>query len=84
MTNKSGSARSLANFTPYLTRLDHLHVLGFIDDRPGIADWYDRIKARPSYQSGITDWLDQSYLSLMAEKGDEAWPKIDAMIRQAH
>jgi glutathione S-transferase len=71
-------------FTPYLTRLDHLHVLGFIDDRPRVADWYDRIKARPSYKSGITDWLDESYLSLMAEKGDEAWPKIDAMIRQTH
>ncbi|MEC7488398.1 MAG: glutathione S-transferase family protein [Pseudomonadota bacterium] len=70
-------------FTPYLTRLDHLHVLGFISGKPRIADWYEAIKARPSYKLGITDWLDEGYLTLMAEKGDEAWPKLELMIENA-
>jgi glutathione S-transferase len=72
-----------AAYTPYLTRLDHLHVLGFMDGKPRVAGWYERIKARPSYKPGITDWLDDGYLSLMAEKGDEAWPTVEAMIRKA-
>ena len=70
-------------FTPYLTRLDHLHVLGFISEKPRIADWYAAIKARPSYKLGITDWLDEDYLTLMAKKGDEAWPKVERMIENA-
>ena len=72
-----------AAYTPYLTRLDHLHVLGFIDDKPRVTDWYARIKARPSYQLGIIEWLDHGYLALMNEKGDEAWPEIEAMIGEA-
>ena len=71
-----------AAYAPYLTRLDHLHVLGFIRDKPVLSAWYERIKARPSYTLGVTDWLDTDYLSLMAEKGKEAWPKIEAMIAE--
>ena len=81
----AGDAYTIADaaYTPYLTRLDHLHVLGFISDKPRLAGWYERIKARPSYTLGITDWLDADYLSLMAEKGKEAWPKVEAMIRDS-
>ena len=68
-------------YTPYLTRLDHLSALGFIRNKPRLINWYERVKARPSYQLGITDWLDVEYLSLMTEKGKEAWPKIEAMVR---
>ena len=45
-------------------------MLGFIDDKPRLTDWYARIRARPSYQLGITEWLDRGYLALMNEKGD--------------
>jgi glutathione S-transferase len=72
-----------AAYTPYLTRLDHLRVLGFIDDKPRVAGWYDRIKARPSYRAGIDDWLDKDYMALMAEKGDDAWPAVRSMIVDA-
>lgn len=80
-----GDAYTIADaaYTPYLTRLDHLHVLGFIADKPRVADWYERIKARPSYKAGITDWLNHDYVALMAEKGDEAWPEVAAMIGEA-
>ncbi len=80
-----GDAYTIADaaYTPYLTRLDHLHVLGFIADKPLLTGWYDRIMARPSYQLGITDWLDEDYLLLMAEKGEEAWPKVEAIVRAA-
>lgn len=71
-----------AAYTPYLTRLEHLKALGFIDDKPLVTDWYRRIKARPSYEAGIIDWLDPSYLTLMGAKGEEAWPKVEAIIAE--
>lgn len=75
-----GYSISDAAFTPYLTRLDHLSYLGFIDHRPHVADWYERIKARPSYKTAIQDWVNQEYLALMTEKGAEAWPRVKQMV----
>jgi hypothetical protein len=43
----------------------------FLSHRPAVLDWYERGSARANY-SGISEYLDQSYLSLMAEKGAEA------------
>ena len=63
-------------FTPYLTRLDHLGLLGFIENRPQVEDWYERIKARPSYAEAIREWENQKYLALMKEKAPACWPEI--------
>ena len=81
----AGKDYSIADcaYTPYLTRLEHLAILGFIKKKPLVANWYKRIKTRPSYKSGILDWLDKNYLSLMSEKGKEAWPKIETIIKEA-
>ena len=38
-----------AAFTPYVVRLEHLDVMGLLDPTPRTADWYRRIKARPSF-----------------------------------
>lgn len=78
----AGPDYSLADaaFTPYLTRLDHLNALGFIAKRPRVADWYERVRARPSYAEAIRKWDNPSYIALMREKGAEAWPRIQALI----
>ncbi len=67
-------------YTPYLTRLEHLNLTALLDRRPNIAAWYGRVKDRASYGTAIGEWNDPEYLSLMAAKGEEAWPKIAAMI----
>lgn len=79
-----GNAYSLADlaYTPYLTRLEHLNVLGFIDGRPRLARWYERMKGRPSYAEAITRWDNEKYLSLMREKGAEAWPRVKRIIAE--
>jgi glutathione S-transferase len=56
----AGPAYSLADAaaTPYITRLNALKLFPvWQDDCPRIIDWYDRIRARPSYQAMITDYL---------------------------
>ncbi len=78
----AGDEYTLADiaFTPYVTRFDHLQYLGILDNLPRLSDWYERIKARPNYQTGINDWLNEKYLLLMAEKGKEAWPRVKEII----
>ncbi len=63
-----------------LTRFDHLRFLGVLDDRPGLAAWYQRIQARPNYDPALRDWFNPKYLPLMAEKGDQAWPQVRDII----
>lgn len=55
-----GDLYSLADAaaTPYVNRLDRLGLLsGWADRRPRLMDWYDRIRARPSFEAGIASWF---------------------------
>ena len=65
-----------AAFTPYIVRLEHLDVMGLLDPTPRTADWYRRIKARPSFQAAIVHWENAGYLDLMKREGRKNWPKI--------
>jgi glutathione S-transferase len=78
-----GDAYTIADaaFTPYLARLDHLNILGMTEGRANVADWYRRIKARPSFQDAIVRWENADYLKLMRARGDEAWPKVQEIVR---
>jgi glutathione S-transferase len=81
----AGDAYSIADaaFTPYIVRLEHLDVMGLLEPTPRTADWYRRIKARPSFAAGITQWENPGYLNLMKKRGREDWPKIK-QIMAAH
>ena len=74
----AGDSYSIADaaFTPYIVRLDHLDVMGLLDPTPRTADWYRRIKARPSFRLAIVQWENGKYLELMKRQGRENWPKI--------
>jgi glutathione S-transferase len=65
-----------AAFTPYVVRIEHLDVMGLLDPTPRTADWYRRIKTRPSFQPAIIQWENADYLDLMKREGRENWPKI--------
>ena len=82
----AGDTYSLADiaYTPYLTRYDHLQALGVLDKRPHLSDWYERVKARPNYAKGIGEWLNDKYLVLMKEKGQEFWPQTKEIIAQGY
>lgn len=78
----AGDTYSIADaaFTPYVVRLEHLDVLGLLELTPRTADWYRRIKSRPSFQSAIVRWENSKYLELMKKQGRENWPKIKTMM----
>ena len=81
----AGDAFTLADvgLSPYITRLDQLGLSRLWDHRPRIADWYARIVSRPAYEPAFVDWADEKYLALMAEKGAEYWPEIEAHLNAA-
>jgi glutathione S-transferase len=72
----AGLDYSLADtaYTPYLTRLAHLHLASLWATRPRVQDWFDRIRARPSYDAAMTTWLKPAKLEALdrAARGDAA------------
>ncbi len=80
----AGEHYSLADvaMTPYIVRLDHLSMSAMIERCPKVRQWLAAVQARPNY-AAISDHLDDSYISLMAEKGAEAWPRVEALLKAA-
>ncbi len=78
----AGNAYSLADiaYVPYMARLDQLGLMGMTALRPHVADWYRRLQARPAYEQGLGKWFDPKYITLMKEKGAEAWPKVKTVL----
>jgi len=77
-----GDALTLSDiaYAPYGTRLEHLHLSRMWDDKPNFARWYEAIKETSGYQTGLAEWFNPKYLPLMAEAGNEAWPRIAKLL----
>jgi glutathione S-transferase len=67
-------------FTPYLLRLEHLYLLGMIETRPRVGDWYRRCQGRPSFAEALRKWENAKYLSLMKTRGEQHWPHVLAIM----
>jgi len=61
--------------TPYMVRLEMLKLSRMWDDKPGVAGWWKRIKARPSYQTAITKWLRSEDIARY-EKLNDPWTEV--------
>jgi glutathione S-transferase len=67
-----------AVMTPYIERADRLGLAGLWESRPRVADWYARIKARPSYR-GISDYPPTDYDDT-GRDGLKNWARIKTLI----
>jgi glutathione S-transferase len=78
----AGQDFSLADvaFAPYVTRLDHLQMAWMWDRRPKVADWLDRVRARPSYAHAYDKWLAKPVIDIMREKGKEATGRVKQIL----
>ncbi len=81
----AGEAYSLADiaFTPYVTRVSHLQQDWLFDSRPRVAAWFERICARPSYETAMRKWFIPDFLSLMEEKGAENRDRVRKVVESA-
>ena len=78
-------AQQLADvgITPYVNRLAMLKLERMWADRPRLADWYARVRARPNFGAAILAYDEDGYRSLMAEQGAAQWPAVAAAIDAA-
>ena len=80
----AGSDWSLADAaaTPYVWRLDKLKLARLWGRRPGVAAWYERIRARPSFKAAVEDWVTPADHERYAAQPDP-WPKVRELLQAA-
>jgi glutathione S-transferase len=64
---------------PYIVRLDHLSLAWMWDKRAAVGRWLESAKARPGF-SGIANYVDPKYLSLMGPRGREVRDRVAASL----
>jgi glutathione S-transferase len=59
---------------PYINRADMLGLAGlWVNRRPRVADWYVRMRQRPSFNSAITAYWDDDARQRFDVPRDEVW-----------
>jgi len=83
----SGDRFGLADVAalPYVLRLHHLAMTPLLEAsvRPGVADWFARAQARPSFETAVGAWLPAPVVDLFRKNGEEVWPDVERLIRGA-
>jgi glutathione S-transferase len=80
----AGPDFSLADIAaiPYMVRLEMLKLSRMWEHKPGVAEWWEPIKARPSYESAITKWLRPEDIARY-EKITDTWPSVSENLAEA-
>lgn len=67
---------------PYLNRLDALSMQEMWQGGryPLVERWFDRLRARPSFQPALQDWVPEALREEMAENGRRSWPDVRELL----
>jgi glutathione S-transferase len=78
----AGDRFSLADAAalPYVMRLDHLAMTPLVDARPGVADWYARVRARPSFEIAVASVLPQFVIDMFRNNGAAVWSDVQSLL----
>ncbi len=78
----AGQAFSLADlaYAPYMIRYMEIGFADTIAARPRLAQWAERLFARPSYRTGVAQWLNAEALAIMREQHDTARARIRSIL----
>jgi glutathione S-transferase len=67
------------NVTPFAARLDYLTIIDvWIEERPLVAAWWQKAKARPSFSDAIAKLLKEDQIRAMAKSGSRIKSEIAA------
>jgi glutathione S-transferase len=63
---------------PYLNRLAALAMEGLWENGrlPRVADWFARVRARPTFEPAFLSWLPADLAREMRANGERSWPQI--------
>jgi glutathione S-transferase len=83
----SGEAFGLADAAvlPYVLRLDHLAMAPLLSGavRPSLADWYRRVRSRPSFETAVAKWTPDFAVQFLWTSGEAVWPQVETMVARA-
>ncbi len=68
---------------PYILRLDLLKLGGMWQGHPRIADWWARVRARPSVKATIFERMSEADWAPFRNLAPDPWPKIEALLKAA-
>jgi glutathione S-transferase len=70
---------------PYLNRLDALSMQGMWQGGryPRVEDWFDRLRARPSFVPALVGWVPDDLRDEMAENGRKSWPEVRTLLLES-
>lgn len=65
---------------PYVNRLERMGLDGMWAGRPNVARWFDAMRARKSFETGILAWGSNAYDDELKKRGIDVWPQIKALL----
>ena len=68
---------------PYILRLELLKLAAMWDRYPAVADWWARMRARPSVQAAIFDRMSEADWAPFRNLAPDPWPKVQALLTAA-
>lgn len=80
----AGNNLSLADIgvLPYVNRLAMFTMLDkWPPERPRVLDWFNRMKARPSFEPAVNEYLPDSLANDFRTNGAQSWPEVEKVLR---
>ena len=68
---------------PYMLRLELLKLSGMWERYPAIADWWKRMRVRPSVKAELIDRMSDSDWAPFRNLSPDPWPKVQSLIKAA-
>ncbi len=81
----AGDAFSLADCAvmPYILRLELLKLAGLWAKHPAVADWWARVRERPSIKTTIFDRMQDGDWAPFRNLAPDPWPKVQTLLKAA-
>ncbi len=81
----AGETYSLADVAviPYILRLELLRLARIWDKRPGVAAWWERVRARPSTDQAILKRMTDADAAPFRNLEPDPWPKVRGLLQAA-
>jgi hypothetical protein len=68
---------------PYILRLELLKLTGLWDHYPGIAEWWARMRTRPSIKAVISDRMEEKDWAQFKNLAPDPWPTVQRLLKPA-
>lgn len=78
-----GYSNAEAAVIPYILRLELLHLPGLWDKYPRVADWWKRMRERPSTRTAILDRMTEADWGPFKRLEPDPWPKVQDLLKAA-